>query len=649
MIFVLRLTLLCWSLLIVASTYGQSRLACENDILFDKAEKLYKAEDYDAALELYQQLINESENLTCQAFLYYRLGKINTYLSAYALAINNYQKALDLINLNPNQSSGVKTISGLAFAYSKLGEFEKAYDLELEALKEGELKGSEKTISRSRYQLGGYALNLKRYQNALEHYLAVEQIMKSDTLNTKHISLYIGIGCAYLELNELEDAIKYLKESERLSKKFRRDGSRTYAIGNLAVAYTKMQKYDVALNYFNESLELQHSLGDQEGIIGMKLELGRLWVSRENYIRAEHILLEATGLAKSVGSMTKLLDCYEGLTNLFKESKQLEKAYDNLEKYTKLKDELLNEESLRRIENQKTIYESERKEAEIAQLKKIQLERELNDRLEMAVIFTVTLLLLLGLFLYDKLRKKNISLELISEKLEEKNVELAHFAYVASHDLKAPLRTISSFTNLLERRYITNLDSAALEYMEYIHRGVHQMKNLLDDLLNYSRVDQSDAKRVDINSLELFNTAIENLKVEIDQKDAQIIFENEHFPQLQVVPSQIIQLLQNLLGNALKFVRDEKPIVIINWNNLGDTYYRFQIKDNGIGIDPNFSAKIFDMFTRLHNQLEYDGTGIGLATCRKIVESYSGKIWVESEVGKGASFYFTLPVVGQQL
>ena len=532
----------------------------------------------------------------------------------------------------------------MAYAYSKLGEFDKAYDLELEALKIGELKNNKKTISRSRYQLGGYALDLKNYRDALEHYLQVEQIMVSDSFNTKHISLYGAIGCAYLELNELHQAIQYLKKSAELAEKFKRDQSLTYAIGNLAIAHTKSGKYEMALRYFDESLRLNYDLGDQDGIIGTKLELGKLWLSREDYIRAERVILEGTELAESTNNKAKLLACYEGLTNLFKESNHIAKAYENLEKYTKLKDELLNEESLRRIEDQKTIYESERKEDEIEQLKKIQLERELNDRLEKAVMFTVSLLLLVVLFFYNKLRKKKISLELVTKELEKKNEELAHFAYIASHDLKAPLRTISSFTNLLKRRYVAKLDGAALDYMEYIHKGVHQMKNLLDDLLNYSRADRSDTKKVGVNSIELFKAVIENLQVEIDQKDAQIIFENEHFPQLQVVPSQIIQLLQNLLGNALKFVRDKKPIVRINWDNIDDTHYRFRIKDNGIGIDPSYSIKIFDMFTRLHNQLEYDGTGIGLATCRKIVESYGGKIWVESEVGEGASFYFTFPI-----
>jgi len=227
-----------------------------------------------------------------------------------------------------------------------------------------------------------------------------------------------------------------------------------------------------------------------------------------------------------------------------------------------------------------------------------------------------------------------------AEKLARSNAELEQFAYVASHDLQAPLGTIASFSQLLQRRYQDQLDNKANRLIENIVNGCIRMQTLIDDLLQYSRIttNQKPFELTDLN--QVFQEACANLQLAINQNQA--IINCSFLPTLAGERSQLIQLFQNLLGNAIKYRKNQTPNIIINALPQ-ENYWLFSIKDNGIGIDPKHSQRIFQIFQRLHTQQEYTGTGIGLAICKKIIEHHGGEIWVKSEPDQGSTFYFTLP------
>ena len=232
-------------------------------------------------------------------------------------------------------------------------------------------------------------------------------------------------------------------------------------------------------------------------------------------------------------------------------------------------------------------------------------------------------------------------LKQLAEKLSESNKELEQFAYVASHDLQEPLRMVASYIQLLQRRYKGNLTAEADEFINYAVDGVVRMKTLINDLLAYSRVNTKEApyEEVDINKVIELN--LNNLTAAVKETGAEINY--EHMPVVRANKSQINQLFQNLISNAIKFRKpDTKPVVNITARHEGDEWL-FTVSDNGIGIDKEFSDKIFIIFQRLHNSSEYPGTGIGLAICKKIVEKHGGHLWVESEQGKGSTFNFTIP------
>jgi two-component system sensor histidine kinase/response regulator len=251
------------------------------------------------------------------------------------------------------------------------------------------------------------------------------------------------------------------------------------------------------------------------------------------------------------------------------------------------------------------------------------------------------------------LRRKNLELEAAEKALHERteelarrveelarsNAELERFAYVASHDLKEPLRMVTSYTKLLARRYKGKLDADAEEFMNFAVDGAGRMEQLIEDLLVYSRVGNRDKLMRRVDCEVVLGRAVANLETAIQESGAAVT--HDPLPTLMADDTQLVQVFQNLIGNAIKF-RREVPRIHVAVRNMGSEYI-FSIHDNGIGIDPNYADRIFVIFQRLHTRTEYPGNGIGLAICKKVIEQHSGRIWLDSHPGDGSTFYFAIP------
>ena len=231
-----------------------------------------------------------------------------------------------------------------------------------------------------------------------------------------------------------------------------------------------------------------------------------------------------------------------------------------------------------------------------------------------------------------------------TEELSRSNRELEQFAYVASHDLQEPLRMVSSYVALLGRRYGGELDERADKYIHFAVDGANRMQRLIHDLLAYSRVGTQGAELTPTDTAPVLRETLSNLELAIEDSEAQVVFSD--LPSVMGDPSQLRQLFQNIIGNALKFRSESRPRVELDAKRDGDQW-TFSIRDNGVGFDQRYAERVFGVFKRLHRNADIPGTGIGLAICQRIIDRHGGRIWAESKLGEGSCFYFTLPAVAE--
>jgi PAS domain S-box-containing protein len=235
-------------------------------------------------------------------------------------------------------------------------------------------------------------------------------------------------------------------------------------------------------------------------------------------------------------------------------------------------------------------------------------------------------------------------LRLAAEDLSRSNKDLEQFAYVASHDLQEPLRAVGGFMGLLKNQYYDKLDDQAREYIDFSVDGAERMQGLIEGLLTFSRIGTRGGEFAPVNLKDALDKALANLSVLV--AESRVSITSDTLPVVKVDPVQMTQLFQNLVANAVKFHGPHNPEIRVGAQRK-ERAWEIYVRDNGIGIEPQYFERIFMIFQRLHTRTQYKGTGIGLAVCKKIVERHGGKIWVESVPGEGSAFYFTIPDKGE--
>lgn len=484
--------------------------------------------------------------------------------------------------------------------------------------------------------IGSYYFDEGDFENALLYFLKILQY------NIEHLkpALYNNIASVYLKLKQYNRAFNYLFRGLKISKNLRDKDRKIFFLYNIGEAYKFQKDYDKAIDYYGRAAEAIEDINGyqymkclcltQIGIV--KCDLGEYKAAFMNYQKALKVSREykldreEVRILRRIGEMMLTQSNHIGFLDYQYQSIALAEEHQ------------LFHEKLENLKNLKDYYQKQNNyikayeyaEAVISLQNKI-FTKERDSKIAQIVkekSYEIALL-----------EKKNSQIEERNDLLIRTNKELEEFAYVVAHDLREPLRSIISFTNLLERRYKANIDQSGREFMNYIVNSAKHMSSLLADLLEYTTVDKSEIYRENIPVREVVNQILSLLNASITESNTR--FEIGELPEVACNRTHLKQMFQQLIHNAIKFRRRDRQCVIEIEYEEREEHYLFIVRDNGIGIKQEYLDKIFKIFNRLDKK-KYKGTGIGLAICKKIVQLYGGEIWVTSKPNEGSTFYFTL-------
>lgn len=480
-----------------------------------------------------------------------------------------------------------------------------------------------------------YAQTSKLNQ-ALHHF---SQVLAIEGENTNYASL-TNIGVTFFQLKKYQKAFDYYQKAlERARKNEPHYLPNAYL--NIGAALPHMGKYDEAVEYYERSLKLMWEQPKNELLFATCLEnIGRIKLAKKEYDKSFSYLYQALVIHRRAEHFQRKAACLTAIARIYIARMEYNDAYAFLQEALsiavkhsyleehrqvlevliayckdvhKLEDCIKYQDKLIRLQSQ--YFYPQKKE---------RIEATLNKKEE-----EISLLI-----------DKNLQIERQNQKLLQYNKELEQYAFIIAHDLKEPLCNISAFVSLLNAEYIEQLDKDILEFLKYIEAGTHSMHKLLEDLLKYSTLKLNDTKITSINTFDATQKVLRQFEEEIKTQKA--IIDVQELPNLQIESKHFQWIITQLLENALKFKHPHKTckIQIYSIEKHDKTY--IEVSDNGIGIEEKHQQKIFRIFQRLNKQ-DYEGTGIGLAICKKIVELYGGEIGLQSEFNEGTKVYFYLP------
>jgi signal transduction histidine kinase len=371
-------------------------------------------------------------------------------------------------------------------------------------------------------------------------------------------------------------------------------------------------------------------------------KIGLLYRQQNLNSEAEKEFLQCLKIADKMGSKEIAQPANYQMFLLYFDKHENARALTYLNTANALNDSLFNTNKMQRTAEMELKFDSEKRENEINTLR----ARETRFLLVVSISAFLMIVLFLGFLIqmrgrsFSAMKIKNDEIQQQYKRLEESNEILSQFAYVAAHDLKEPLRSIGSYVGLIQMKYAKDLPPDAKEYMQFVNSGVKRMYSLLTDLLDFSQVISQQPGAEVIRPDEILEDVKANLRNAIESKNAQVVC-MENLPSIRMNRSHLLQLFQNLIGNALKFTTSTPIVTIAGKEENGNIV--LTIEDNGIGINKEYSNKVFVLFQQLNKKDKFDGTGIGLTICKNIVEKYNGRIWFESEENIGTKFYISIP------
>lgn len=575
----------------------------------------------DSALICYQlglQACRQAQDTALSAVIKNNLGIYYVFHGNYPLALKYLQESLEESILEDYQFDPVTTYSNIGLIHEELGQTELALSYYQKSADLSFSYDDEEYDAFGHLCLGYIAYLRKDFQQAEKHYL-------------KALPFYQQVEYS----SQVAETLYYL-----------------------GLVYEGLEQYDKALSHHFEALDIYKSHQSVSDLPGMYEAIGEVYVKLNEPHQALGVFHKGKALSHKVDAPYDLLSIYEHLSSLQASLGAYDSAYSYQLLYKELNDTLMAKKSQERVSQMETAYELSLEQAENDKLRAERAKREalIKQRTLLTIGAGIIAILVgiialvnyrsrrekhrLNLLLEEKVAQRTRELKAANLRLRQSNDELERFTYIASHDLKEPLRNITSFVNLIQRKLHGNTDQDLEDYLQFVVRGTTQLYQLIEDILAYARISNIEGvEKVDLNIV--VDKIREALSVFIREKGA--IVEAEALPTIKLHSAHLFMIFKNLIENGLKYNESARPKVAIRHTLSGDQHH-IRIIDNGIGIEKAYHKTVFKMFKRLNDREKYNGSGIGLAICKKIVQKYGGKIWIASNEVGGTTFHITLPV-----
>jgi signal transduction histidine kinase len=590
-------------------------LAALGRLYLEKNELEAAVGQAEEALTLLKQHVR-TNHLYLWSEVYQQLSQAYIRQQEYSKSLEMSQELLRFSRQSGEIEKEIIALRNIAVVCGVKSNYKIGMQYFLEALDKCESIGFRELITQIQINIGTLYAHLYNYEEAIKRYQSVLD-EHSDILDdrTKTV-IFNNLGNIYFTRDQHAQALSYFEQARNYAENHQFFEMEAYTLAQLTRSKIALNRLEEATAEAEQAQAIFEKLGEVNGIQINLINLGSLAFYHKDFDRAISLTQKAIEIAKKLKDDAAEIRGYKQLAQIFKETGDFQKAFKFQELYAEIQDEFARVQRNRQFLDLEIRHAIREKQKEIEQLTK---ENEFQSLLLQKT---------------DQISRQN-------QELLRANEELRQFAYVASHDLKEPLRMIGSYTQIIQRLVSPHLDEKGKQYFDFVTDGAQRMNQLLDGLLKYATIGNASIEMENIHLNDVIKVSLANLKILIEEKKA--IIRQDDLPEVKGNHSLLVQLFQNLIGNALKFtMTGTTPTIAISATEV-ESEWIISVQDNGIGISPEHQEKIFEIFQRLHSRSLYEGTGIGLAICQKIAQRLEGRIWVVSEEGQGATFYIGLP------
>ena len=551
--------------------------------------------DSNAALEIYESL----QDIAGIASSYHQIAGAQDGMGNYAEALENLGFALKIREDISDRFGICECLNAIGVIHWKQSNHLEGIKYLFRALKIEEETGDKFAMAVSYNTIGNINSNLGNFEDALKYYGLAQRLCEELGRKKGIASALYNIGIVHYETGNYEVAFSFHLNALQLNVEIGHKESTCASNNYIGKILTALGNYPEALQYQEKALSIGREVGEKRRIGIALTGIGATYFFLGKYPEAEEHLLQALKLGREMGEKTVVKDALFTLVDVCKKKGEFEKALEYFGQYYRVQNEISTESIQKQLTTLNFQHSMEVKEKESALLK-----------------------------------EKNEEIERYLHKLEISNNELKQFAHVAAHDLREPLRMISSYMTLLDQSISGNLNEAQKKFISFAIDGSKRMEMLIEDMLRLAKVD-ADPKLEKIELTSVVSEIRLNLDALLKEKNSVIVM--DELPPIMADRTQMLQLFQNIIGNGIKYNESEQPTIEIKHEIKGRELL-ITIADNGIGIPAHYRERAFQIFQRIPTAKKYAGTGIGLAICKKIVDSMNGKIWVEDNPGGGTRF-----------